>query len=66
VNYYLIKFNVADVGTKTVFAKNDKGEKLQRGDRVKFSGYGYSGYAIIDKALEEHPNTKEIYEIYSI
>jgi len=62
VTYYWIKFNT-DFGTKTVCAKNDKDDVFQTGDRVKFNGYGYSGFAIIDKKIEETPTTKEIYEI---
>jgi len=64
LTYYWIKFNT-DFGTKTVCARNDKGDKFNIGDRVKFNGYGYSSYAIVDKIIDDTPNTKEIYEIYS-
>jgi len=65
LTYYLIKFNVANVGTKTVYATNDSGDKYNIGDRVYFHGYGYKGYAIVDKKIDETPTTKEIYKIFS-
>lgn len=65
MTYYLMKFDVLYVGTKTVYAKSDKGAKFQVGDRVRFNGYGYSGYATIAEILDksEAPTSGEIYEI---
>jgi hypothetical protein len=69
--YYLIKFDVANVGTKTVFAISRNGGGFKAGDRVSFQPepkmvQAYSGYAIVDKMLDELPeyfNNDELYEI---
>jgi hypothetical protein len=63
LTYYLIKFDT-NFDTKTVCARNDKGDKFCIGDRVKFIGYGYRGYATVYKIIDDTPNTNEIYEIY--
>lgn len=60
--YYWIKFNT-DFGTKTVCARNNRGDMLQSGTKVYFNGYGNKGYAIVDKIIDGTPTTNEIYEI---
>ena len=63
MTYYWIKFN-SSFGTKTVCAKNEEDKIFKTGDKVRFNGYGYSGFAIIDRQIEAPPTT-EIYEIFS-
>ena len=60
--YYWIEFKT-EVGTKTVCARNNRGDILQSGTKVYFNGYGYKGYAIVDKIIDGPPTTNEIYEI---